>query len=449
VAGASRDQALLGRSRGDDVRHPRASTLPLQGEQQKTLSPAIPLGHFGAAAIWLVVGAAGLVVIAPQLTRGNIFDPRVIAVTHALTLGVITNAIFGALHQFLPAVVGLPIRYPRVARLGLVTFSLGVPLLVAGLWLWTVRIQAVAWAVLLAAVGLASWNVLPARRLAQRNRYVGGFVSLAHFALGLAMVIAAARIGHGLGWWEADRLRLLAAHFHLGVLGFASLTVVAFGSRMLPAFLGAPATPDKYVVAIGWVAGAGLALFTAGAVGLGPILFRAGGALMLLAATAHFASVAAHFRRRAADRLEPGLGFIALASSSYFAAILLGGVLLVRSGPDLRSWALYGVLAIAGWLVMFIVGVMHRVAPRLIVLLIAGQRRSLSPAAQRAELLHAPLAWSACGFSAIGIALLAVGIGWGAPAIAVTGAGGLLLGAVMVLLQAIRLGVLGARAATT
>lgn len=427
--------------------HPRPASLPLKGEQQQTLSPALPLGYFAAAAVWLVLAAAGLVAISPDLAGGNLFAPRVIATTHAFTLGVVTNAIFGALHQFLPAVVGIPIRHPRIARLGLAAFVAGVPLLVAGFWWWNPALQSLGWTVLLAAVGLASWNVLPARRLAQRNRYVGGFVSLAHTALGLGMLIAAARIGHALGWWEVERLGLVAAHFHLGVLGFGSLTVVAFGSRMLPAFLGAPPAPDRRVTAVGWIAGAGLALFTIGAVGVGPLVMRTGGAIMLLAAAAHVTLLAGYFRHRAPGRFDPGLGFIAAAATAYLAAIVSGGVVLLRTGPPGRAWALYALLAIVGWLVMFILGVMHRVAPRLIVLQLAGERRSLSPTAQRAELVDARLGWAACGLSAFGLAVLASGIGTGVPDVAVAGAIGFLAGAVLVLLQAIRLARHGRRAA--
>jgi hypothetical protein len=421
----------------------RPASLPLKGEQQETLTPALPLGYFAAAALWLLLAATGLLTIAGDLARGSLFGPRIIAVTHAFTLGVITNAIFGALHQFLPAVVGLPMRNPRVARLGFAAYSVGVPLLVAGLWWWQPLIQAVAWTVLLTAVGLASWNVLPARRLAQRNRYVGGFVSIAHSALGLGMLIAAARIGHALSWWEVDRLRLLAAHFHLGAFGFGSLMVVAFGSRMLPAFLGAPPAPDRRVAAVGWIAGTGLVLFTAGAVGLGTPALRAGSAVMLVAAAAHLALLAGYFRRRAPGRFDPGLGFIAVASTGYLAATLAGGVLLLRSGPPGRGWALYAVLAIIGWLVMFILGVMHRVAPRLIVLQLAGRRRSLSPGAQRAELLDARLGWAACGCSGGGLAILALGIGTGLLPVALAGAIGFWMGAALVLRQAVHLAVLG------
>jgi len=427
----------------------RPASLPLKGEQQQTLAPALPLGYFTAAAVWLLVAATGLLAIAADLARGNLFAPRIIAVTHAFTLGVITNAIYGALHQFLPAVVGMPMRHPRVARLGFAAFVVGVPLLVTGLWWWNPLIQAVAWGVLLVAVGLASWNVLPARRLAQRNRYVGGFVSLAHSALGLGMMIAAARIGHALGWWEVDRWHLLAAHFHLGVFGFGTLTVVAFGSRMLPAFLGAPAAPDRRVIAVGWMAGTGLGLFTAGAVGLGTVALRAGGAVMLLAAAAHLTLLFGYCRRRTPGRFDPGLGFIAVASTAYLAATFSGAWILLRAGPPGRGWALYAVLAILGWLVMFILGVMHRVAPRLIVLRLAGRRRSLSPGAQRAELIDARLGWGACGCSGGGLAILAWGIGTGVPSIAVAGAIGFLIGAALVLLQAVHLAVLGRTAATT
>ena len=425
----------------------RPAGLPLKGEPQETLTPALPLKYFAAATVWLLLAAIGLVTVAADLARGNLFSPRVIAVTHAFTLGIITNAIFGALHQFLPAVVGIPIRHPRVACLGFVAFTIGVPWLVAGLGAWNPVIQGVGWAVLLAAIGLASWNVLPARRLAQRNRYVGGFVSLAHSALGIGVLLAAARIGHGLDWWEVDRLRLLAAHFHLGVFGFGSLTVVAFGSRMLPAFLGAPAASDRRVTTVGWIAGAGLALFTAGAVGLGTPALRAGGAVMLMAAVAHLTLLGGYFRQRAPGRFDPGLGFIALASTAYLAAVFSGGALLFRPDPPGRGWALYAVLAIAGWLTMFILGVMHRVAPRLIVLQLAGRRRSLSPGAQRAELLDGRLGWAACGCSGGGLAVLAFGIGAGVPPVAVAGAVGFLAGGVLVLVQAFHLAMLGRTAA--
>ena len=60
----------------------------------------LPGTHFLCGIGWLALGAAGLVVVAPLLAAGQFLAPRVIAVTHIFTLGVITGSIFGALYQF-------------------------------------------------------------------------------------------------------------------------------------------------------------------------------------------------------------------------------------------------------------------------------------------------------------------------------------------------------------
>ncbi len=414
--------------------------LPVGGEAPTTgPGPGLALTYFGAAVTWLVLGSAGLVLVAPELARSNLFAPRVLAVTHAFTLGVIVQAVFGAMHQFLPAVVGIPIRHPRTARAGLLLFLGGTPLLVAGFWWWRPSLQAAGWLMLFCALGCASMNLLPARRHAVRFRYVGALVSLAHSFLGIAMLLAALRIGNGFGWWEIDRVRLLAAHFHLGVAGFGTLTALAFGSRMLPAFLGAEVEGSRRVTVIAVLVSAGLLVMSLGLLVPGRSGFIAGGSLLLAAAFVHLSLLAEYFQLRQPGRLDPGLGIIAAAVAGYGAALLTGGLLLVRGGPRWTLWAGYGFFAIVGWLVMLILGVMHRVAPRLVVLVIAGPGRSLSPATRRAELVHAGLGWVTCGLLALGLGVTGSGILAGHPGWSRLGAGLFAIGAVLVLAQAVRL----------
>src|SRR3990172_6173711 len=57
----------------------------------------LPGGHFAAAILFWLVGAAGLVLVAPDLAAGLYPLPRVLAVTHLFTLGWITTSILGAL----------------------------------------------------------------------------------------------------------------------------------------------------------------------------------------------------------------------------------------------------------------------------------------------------------------------------------------------------------------
>lgn len=414
--------------------------LPIQGEPQPIGLPDVSLSFFGLALLWLLLGALGLAAVADQLVAGNPFAPRIFAATHAFTIGVVTHAIFGALHQFLPAVAGVPIRHPRVARAGVLFFLVGTPMLVGSLWWWHPGWQAAAWLVLFLAVGAASWNVLPARRRATRNRYVTVFVSLAHSALGVAMILAAARIGQGLGWWQVDRVLMLAAHFHLGAVGFGALTAFAFTSKMIPAFLGSRMGPDRRIDLCGWLATAGLTMYTVGALVRSSILLSVGGGLLAAAALIHLTILFDYYRKRGGVAFDASLGFITLAALMLLAALITGVTLLVRGGgPAARLWTLYPFLIVVGWLALLIIGVLHRVAPRIVVLRMAGAGRSLSPSAQRLELLSVRLSWASLILVGTGVIGTALGLGLGAALVVRGGAILLAAGAAALLAQAAHL----------
>ena len=219
--------------------------LPQLGESPDSGPFWLPPAYFLAALIWLAGTAVGLLAVGPDLARGLVFQPRVFALTHALTLGVVGSTIFGALQQFIPAVLGVGPRHPRAAVAGFWLFQFGIAVLLVGFWRSRPAWQSLGWVLLIGGIGMASWNTLPALRRATRNHQVGLYVTLGHSALGFAALTAAIRIGDGLGWWHTGREGLLAAHLHLGALGFGTLTAVGFGSKMLPAFPGRPShAPD-------------------------------------------------------------------------------------------------------------------------------------------------------------------------------------------------------------
>src|SRR5512135_245999 len=195
-------------------------SLPQIGEPPPGPPPWLPLAFLAQAAGWLAAGAIALVIIIPELAAGAIGSPHVIATVHLFTLGVLGAATMGALHQFIPVVTGVPIRHPRAAVWALWLHLAGVVVLVSAMWRWSPTGMAGGWLILFLAVGLGSWNILPARRRARQNAYVAGFISLAHSALGAGMLIAAIRIGDSLGWWSTWREGQLLAHFHLGWLGY-------------------------------------------------------------------------------------------------------------------------------------------------------------------------------------------------------------------------------------
>ena len=74
--------------------------LPTTGGGAASPPPTLPLSHFAFALLWLAVASVMLPWVAPQLARGNVFEPAVVALVHVLVLGTVGSAIAGALQQF-------------------------------------------------------------------------------------------------------------------------------------------------------------------------------------------------------------------------------------------------------------------------------------------------------------------------------------------------------------
>ena len=415
----------------------RTHPLPVSQPPQPP-PPDLPVAHFVAGLCWLLLGSAGLIVVAPELAGGLVFDPRVFAVTHAFTLGFLTTVIFGALHQLFPALLGVGIRSERAARRGFWALQAGVAALVGGFWFWIPALQGVGWVLLFAAVGVVSWNLLPQRRRARQNQVVGRYISLGHGALGLAMFLALGRIGEALGWWHFDRMGTIAAHFHLAALGFGTLTAVGIGSRILPMFLATDRVAEWPLRWIAPVASVGLLVFSAGAVLAISPLQSVGAALLLVATGLYLFLLAHYFHRRSRPGLDPALGHVAAASLLLGATTAAGMVLLLsRGGINLQRWAAYATLGILGWLVLFTLGVLYRIMPQLAWL--GFYARAGNPRVRAAgDLTVATWAWLSLWLWTGGTILVAGGCWIGATRVALCGASGVAAAAGLVAAQLVR-----------
>lgn len=388
--------------------------------------------HFGAALAWLGVGSVLLVHAAPHLAHGNVLDPAVLGATHAFTLGVLASAIFGALNQFFPGHLGIAARSVAVARWSGRALQAGTLLLVCGFLEWIPALLAAGFVFLVAAVYGSAWNLLPQRRKAKQGKIVGLYVSAGHIALGTAMVLAFARIGETVGLWHVDRLAIIGGHLHLGVLGFGTLTAVGVGSRMIPMFLVSPGAPEWPLRWIGPVALTGVTVFTLGLLlGLGPVA-KLGGLFMAASVGLLLWLARAWFTKRARRNLDPGLSLVRVAFVGLGATLLLGLTLLAGRG-GYRAWAAYGVLAIAGWLVPLVLGVMSKILPFLTWLNVVGPRLTRPGGPTVQELMSVPLGRSATAAFAASVALLAAGILAGSEPLALAGAVGYALAAALTL----------------
>lgn len=425
-------------ARGD----PEAVTSTLAQPAPATAGPAdampplaLPGVHFAAGLLWLVAGAAGLVFVAPDLARGGFLLPRAVAVTHAFTLGWITTAIFGALYQLYPVALGVGARSVRCGFAGFVLLELGVAVVIAGAWWWRPALLVTGWVLLVGAVGVVSWNLLPQRRRARRGREIGLYVSLGHSMLGLAMAVVLVRIGTELSWWSAGRLGWLTAHAHLAAAGFATLTAAGVGSKLLPMFLLSRGYSNRPLRWIGPVAGAGLLLHAGGSILAWRPAVLTGAALMAIALGGWLVVVRGYYRTATRPRLEPGLAHAAAAFGFLGAATAVGLLLVAVDGTDPRHIAAYGVLGIVGWLSLLIIGMSYKILPFLTWLHRFSPRVGESGVPTVAQLTDQRLQWTTLVLLAPGIAALSVAIALGLPGEARAAAGIIAVAALLVASQ--------------
>ena len=102
---------------------------------------------------------AALPWLAPEL-GGHYYHPRVLALTHAITLGWITMSILGASYQLIPIVLQRPLWSGRLARWQLGVLSIGVIGMIAHFWIGTWPALASAAALVGLGAGMHVVNVV-------------------------------------------------------------------------------------------------------------------------------------------------------------------------------------------------------------------------------------------------------------------------------------------------
>jgi hypothetical protein len=391
--------------------------------------------HFGAALLYLVAGAAGLVWIAPELSAGMYTAPRVAGVTHLFTLGWITTTIFGALHQVLPGALGAPIRSERAAHLGFWTFAPGAGLFAAGVATGVTALHHGGIALVSIGILLTVGNIAFALPRARARDVTWWAIAIASAFLVSTLVLGVMLL-HNLhtGFIADARLRFLATHLHVALAGWALIMMVGISHRMLPMFLVAHGADTR------WSARS-VALLTVGVPTLGTgLLGRIAalswvGVLLLGAGVACFLFQAYAFHAvRVKKKLDVGMRYAAVALGFLGVSALLGPAVLVDAGAHPRLATIYVVVALLGGVVLYAVGFFYKIGPQLAWTALSRDpaRRGAIPSV--AALFSARVALAQLALMSFGILLLAAGIAVASPSVT-RGGGALLLGGVLLFIS--------------
>jgi hypothetical protein len=394
----------------------------------------LPLLYLGMAHLGLI-GAGAMIAFDPGSLTGFFYQPRTLAVVHLVTLGWITGSILGALYIVGP----LALRMPMPARLpdyvAFALYAIGSSGIVGHFFVAEYR--GLAWSAGTAIAGLALVAAKVLRSLGSAP--IDRAVKL-HIAFACLNLLAAAAMGLLIGIDKVEPFmpgRVLSnvyAHAHLAALGWATMMVLGVGYRLIPMLLpsAVPHGRSLYASAI---------LLESGTLGLFLSLQDAGRLLPWCAAlaTAGLAVfgwqvrwMTRHPRRPPLGLVRPDYGVLQALQAIFYlglcAVIGLGLTVAPLSDLSLRVAGVYGVLGLFGFLAQMVAGVEARLLPLYVVGRADATREDCGPAPNPHTLADRRLqAATFCGF-AVGVPLLAAGMGLQRSALCGT-AGAALLGA--------------------
>ena len=355
--------------RAEALRPPAPPVAPLAagGLVSRSAPPLrLPGEHFAAALTFWLLGAAGLVWVAPDVAQGLFPLPRVVAVTHLFTLGWITTTIMGALYQFLPVALQVPIRSQRLAHVSFALYVPGLTLFVGGMLAGSHRMLLPGAALFGTGLLLFAGNLSASlRRAPDRNLTWWALVG-ATAALVVTVVLGVSLSGNlRWGYLEADRFLALGVHLHVATAGWVMLVIIGVAHRLLPMFLlshGASEMPGK--VSVGLLAG-GVGLLLAVHHALSRVLLGLIALLLVGGVMAFLTQATLFFRHRKKPVLDPGLRLVATALGLLLLALGLSPFFLAHGLSAPRVETAY-VLALLGALSLFVAGHYYKILPFLI-----------------------------------------------------------------------------------
>jgi len=344
----------------------------LGGARDRLLPASIPFRFFVAATLFHILAWTMLLAGAGELPEFAGGPGLILAALHLLTIGVLVIAAMGASYQLLPVAARHPLSRSWPAKLSFWLITPGTAVLAIGMVDASTGMLYVGGAGvsigLLIFAGLTADNLwrASAMPIVAAHGWAALAALLGFLGLGLSL-LADFDVG-----FLADRQIIATMHMILAAFGFMGLLVFGFSHILIPMFVLSRTLP----VRIGW-----LEFFLAACAVLMTIfgLLYGNYLLVIMAALIGLAASASYFwlmRCALATRMRKrlGLSFILIYISWIMLAFsLLTGLAVSMELPIPNGSTLFGFLAIVGWLLTFLMGILQRIIPFLASMHAAGK----------------------------------------------------------------------------
>jgi hypothetical protein len=329
----------------------------------------LPLFYLGFSTVCFSLALIGAIRFAQDFT-GFYYHPRILTLTHLITLGWITANILGFLFIVAPMALHTQLKATWVDAVAFCLFVIGVAGMASHFWISHVTGMAYSAGCAYAAlvITVIRW-VGPVKRPARLSRYVKLHILFAFsnllLATGWGVVIAINKAHPFLPILPAANV---LAHAHMAAIGWVMILVFGIAYRLLPMFL--PGQPAKGSTP--WISAI---LMETGILGLfGALLFQSSWnllfAIIVVAGIALFLqqSIKTGLHRKPVPPPTPPQPDFAIlhAAAGFFWLVVaaISGLMLTRLAPtesSLRLALVYAFLGLVGFMSQLIVGMKPKV----------------------------------------------------------------------------------------
>jgi len=298
---------------------------------------------------------------------GFYFQPKILAITHMLTLGWISMTIFGAMFQLVPVVLEVKLFSEKLAEIQFWIFTIGVIGLVTGFWNFNLSMHLNGSALLInIAVFIFAINMIGTFINVKKWNITGWYLIAALIYLiitALAGLLLTYNLWHP--YISINHLEYLKLHAEVAVIGWVTLVVMGVSYKLIPMFTlshGYSMRSSKWAF---WLVNVGL-------IGIN-IFFHLKNSAIFIVISVLFISAGIAFylfqvyliyKNRLRKKGDIGIKY------SIFSFFVLGFVTvfgLVFSITDLSAipniYLIFGYLVFFGYLSMLIVGQMYKIVP--------------------------------------------------------------------------------------
>lgn len=328
------------------------------------------LACFVAALAALLLAGVALPFYAEDVLVRHHYNQWAIAFTHLVTLGWLTTVIMGALTQLVPVALNCRLHSERLARWVAPIHVIGVVGMVAGFWIWNLKV--VLWSGSLVSVGLSLFIYNLARTIGKIERHDAVSV---HVATALAWLVMTFLAG---SYLMHDKLlnfspfrvpSAIHAHAHLAFLGWFLMMIIGVSYRLFPMFLlSAIQSPRRIWLSYGLL-NAGIVLVFAGIL-LDRGWLPSAGLLVAAGVGIWLWEVKAILKARKRPQIDSAIrqALIALAHLPVLVGMGLWQSACWNGADALQAQAQtgYGVLALMGFATLFMMGMLYKIIPFLV-----------------------------------------------------------------------------------